>query len=149
MQIRYLGSRDLTKIEDFYEQYEDNMIHTVDLDLDHMLECAEEELGFYIGAFNRGKLIGVISLGGAEFYANANDAIISDLYVLPEYRNQGVGGKLVEYALAQADIEFGGDVYADILDDNLADYYSRFGFETFIEDDSGICSLIKRNIKEL
>ena len=129
--IRYLNSGDIPAAEEFCDIYEANPDWRVGIDPDDFIDGISEDTDYFIGAFVDDELVGVVTLGGADGVvdeATCEDALFSDLYVIPEKRSSGIGARLIEYALSEAAKEYTG-VYGDILDDNLYHYYKRFGFQ--------------------
>ena len=137
-EIRYLNPEDISKLDAFFSIYNEDNDWRVSLDMDDMTDTLSDDSNYYIGAIIDNDLVGVISIGGADGViegAESRDALISDLYVIPQLREKGIGAALVNAALDEASKEFSGKAYADILDDSLADYYARFGFEYDETDD--------------
>ena len=94
------------------------------------LEC--EDSGY--GIFNDNKLIGYCTLNYAddcddiiEKHPNwTNDSrLLSNVYILKEYRNQGIGKLLINTALKEAD---DNSVFLTVLCPELCEYYKYFGF---------------------
>jgi GNAT superfamily N-acetyltransferase len=139
--IRFLNPEDISKLDAFFIIYNKDNDWRVSLDMDDMADTLSDDSN-YIGAVIDDDLVGVISVGGAEGAiedAESRDALISDLYVIPQMRGKGIGAALVNAALDEASKEFSGKAYADILDDSLADYYAQFGFE--YDETDGILSV--------
>ena len=137
-EIRYLNPEDISKLDAFFSIYNEDNDWRVSLDMDDMTDTLSDDSNYYIGAIIDNDLVGVISIGGADGViegAESRDALISDLYVIPQMREKGIGAALVNAALDEASKEFSGKAYADILDDSLVDYYARFGFEYDETDD--------------
>lgn len=91
------------------------------------------------GIFSNNKLIGYCTLGyadvlnNAEFEVNVDDLLLSDVFIIKEYRDKGLATLLINYVLTNAASNV--FVYATILDIKLKHYYKRFGFETVNNDD--------------
>lgn len=86
------------------------------------LEEEMEEIDFY-GAHVEGRLVGVIGL------QDCGDAfLVRHLYVLSDFQQQGIGTRLVDFAVEQADV---ADVYVGTwaAADWALDFYERYGFE--------------------
>lgn len=64
-------------------------------------------------------------------YVRKNDYYIGNLYVLEEYRNDGLGSKLVEKCKQKARQSNSNNILVDVeySKDYLLDFYSRLGFE--------------------
>jgi GNAT superfamily N-acetyltransferase len=133
MIIRYLKPSDLEAVNEFISIYKANYDWRVNIDTDWLIESAEEEDSYFLGAFIDNSLVGVVSIGGADDIidgTNYTDALISDVYVIPEMRSQGIAHELIISAIQAAQDQYGGNIYVTILDDDLEYYYNRFGFTT-------------------
>ena len=137
-EIRFLDEGDLDKIDDFERIYrEEGDVHT-GINFEDVRDTITYD-EYYIGAIENGKLVGIVSIGGADDFADRDEeleklvyedgAVISDLYVIPERRENGIGSELMNKALEYADEQFKHQAYVDILYDELEGFYERFGFE--------------------
>lgn len=93
--------------------------------IEDMLEEGEQDYayGIFLGDF----LVGYCTIGGADDIecAECDDELLGDVYIREDYRGQGYGKQLVEYALSQHSKH---NIYADILYDELESFYEQFGF---------------------
>lgn len=100
-------------------------------------EPGDEGYGF--GMFDGDKLIGYCSIGGADDFDyvakhplyNYNSLLLSDVYILPEYRKGQNGIRLVEEAI-KLKREYEPEaksIYLSLLNDDLSNFYSKLGFE--------------------
>lgn len=86
------------------------------------------------GIFDGEKLIGYASMGYTdscgptiEFdsYHTVDSRILSSVFILEEYRTKGYASQLVSYVLDQyKDVS----IYLTILEDDLDQFYAKFGF---------------------
>ncbi len=77
---------------------------------------------------NHGNIMGYCTLGYAEGVisdVNDVDLLLADVFILPKYRNKGYATILITEALYSVHTP----VYAQILNEDLISFYSRFGFE--------------------
>jgi ribosomal protein S18 acetylase RimI-like enzyme len=95
---------------------------------------------YFLVAEQAGRIVGFvcgsahISEGNTVFSAGERYLEVDDLYVSPEMRNQGIGGRLLDELLAQAQREGIRRylVYSSSRDtDAILRFYRRHGFETW------------------
>lgn len=100
------------------------------------LEC--EDSGY--GIFDNNKLIGYCTLNYADDCGDVienhpdwtNDSrLLSNVYVLKEYRNQGIGKLLINTVLQKAD---NNAIFLTVLYPELCEYYKKFGFTEIDEE---------------
>lgn len=80
------------------------------------------------GLWLNNKIIGYCTLGYADgvlYNANADDLLLSDVYILSKYRNKGYGLYFLQRVLKNINVP----VYAEILEDGLLYFYSKLGFK--------------------
>lgn len=111
-----------------------------------MLEEANDDhthQDYAYGIFYDNILIGYATIGGAEEIEEAKDdadaELLGDVFVLDEYQNKGYGSTLIKYIIKEHNYS---NIYGDILDTNLMNFYEPLGFELLTNDFGGI---IKRN----
>ena len=141
-------------LPDFFEEYEAELekapLKTVIiLNKDEIYERAEDAPGYYYGAFLDDKMLGIVSLGQTDGQVNEaknNDGLFSELYVLPSMRRMGVGTALVDKVInvVYNDANFGNDLYAVVLDDDLIDFYRKLGFSPV--DNNGTIKFPAKNV---
>ena len=76
------------------------------------------------GAFEGERLIGM----GRVLSDGVSDAYIQDVAVLPEFRGQGIGGKIVTFLVEELE-KRGVDWIALVGEPGTENFYSRLGFE--------------------
>lgn len=99
-----------------------------------MLDCEN----YVYGILKNGTLIGYCTIGGADvieddirFQDSSNDLLLSDVFISPSFRGNGYGTELVSKAIRMKEVE---DilkeqvVFAQLLDDDLFQFYFRIGF---------------------
>ena len=138
IEIRYTQPRDAVSIEELLEAYDMEPADSNDnFNFGWEIETIEKDAVEYyqtswVGAFDGDKLIGICWIGESENEYGRNDklaVILSDVYVLPNRRRNGVGTALVNKALSFAKEELGErDVIITLLDDDLVPFYERFNF---------------------
>ena len=89
------------------------------------------------GLFLNNRLIGYCTIGGAddcplmiakhELY-NYNALLLSDVYVLPEYRNKSFGLQLIIKAIQLKREQENEPVFLTLLYDSLSNFYEKAGF---------------------
>ena len=73
------------------------------------------------------EIIGYCTLGFAEGVlknANYTDYLLSDVFIVPKYRNKGYATLFLQEVLSQVY----APIYAQLLDKELINFYSRFDF---------------------
>jgi RimJ/RimL family protein N-acetyltransferase len=96
--------------------------------LDGEFDRLDAERRFYVVAELKGMIIGFVRIWHSPHIGEwVNDGIV----VLPEYRRQAVGGRLLKTALALAAERGAKSVVAHVLDCNPASilFHERMGFE--------------------
>ena len=76
------------------------------------------------GAFVDGKLVGM----GRVLSDGVSDAYIQDVVVHPDFRKQGIGGKIVKFLVAELE-RHGIDWIALVGEPGTEKFYSNLGFE--------------------
>lgn len=97
-------------------------------------ETAEDAYAW--GCFLDTKLIGYCTIGGADDLAVAKDCkeytydslLLSDVFVLPEYRHKGYGITMVTTAVAKRTKQTHESVFLTLLHDDLHTFYEKVGF---------------------
>lgn len=101
---------------------------------------SEKEMGFLYQV--EGQYVGFMNLSVRNDYVNGTDTspvvFVEAIYVLPQYRGQGVGRKLIEYAEGYARQKGIRQLASDCFVDNVAseDFHKRCGF---VEKERVIC----------
>ena len=147
MEVRRLTLGDLREVKDI-DSAEDN-----EFELAHIIEddCVEEEdeSDYVFGAFIDDRLIGYCTIGGADIlddepaitedpkYRPDSDLLLSDVYILPEYRHNGYGSRMVEEAIKiKQELEpDANNIYLTLLDSDLGRFYGKIGFSWVDEMD--------------
>lgn len=100
-----------------------------------MLDCD----GYAHGLFADGQLIAYCTVGGADGCDSMlieghpcydmDSLLLSDVFVLPEHRGNGVADAMLDHVLNEISPNGEPSVFLQLLDDNLSILYSRHGFE--------------------
>lgn len=113
---------------------------------------AGEKSDYAFGAFVDGELIGYCTIGYADDCAdcidkhplhNSDSLLLSDVYVLPEYRHQEIATELISRAV-ELKMECEPDsksIFLTLLYDSLGDFYKKLGFDWV--DDTHKYAMIK------
>lgn len=88
------------------------------------------------GCFLGTKLIGYCTIGGADDLPVAKDCkkytydslLLSDVFVLPEYRHKGYGTNMVATAITKRTKQTHENVFLTLLHDDLHTFYEKAGF---------------------
>ncbi|MCL2320684.1 MAG: ribosomal protein S18-alanine N-acetyltransferase [Oscillospiraceae bacterium] len=82
----------------------------------------------YLGAFIEDKLVGFIGM-----WAIVNEGEITNIAVLPEYQNKGVGAKLLKKLIKLSQDKKLENLYLEVRFSNLSaqSLYRKFGFKTY------------------
>lgn len=95
-------------------------------------ELADPRYAFRL-AFADGRVAGFIKMGPLSLPADAGPAAIElrQLYVLPDWKGQGIAVTLMEWGLAEARRRQADEVYLSVYVDNprARRFYERYGFE--------------------
>lgn len=139
VEVRFLNEQDITVIQEMY--YNTDMKFHINFEPN---EIADNE--YYIGVFKGKTLVGVCTIGGTdgtEFDFDKKSCMLSDVYVVPDFRCNGYGSLLVDEAIKLAEKNYGADanVYISLLESNLAEWYKPLGFEVYDIDDVGVNSM--------
>lgn len=145
--VRYLTTEDLSHgtFYDFFDKYGCDASTPLQLDRDDVIGSVSDYWGYYIGAFTPDyTMVGICSLGGPEgVFPEADgtkDVVLSDLYILPEYRGLKIGSALVSGAAEIALREHGSPclIFLSPLSDRLAyGFYKPLGFRVYGDDRPG------------
>ena len=133
LEIRYMTEKDVPLVKKLFEESSAKLY--TDFEPDDV-----DDTDFYVGAFisnkDQKRLVGICTIGstiGTELERmDGEDCILSNVYVDTRFRDRGYGSAIVKKAIklaAKAFSDKGCIMYADILDYNLANWYSRLGFE--------------------
>ena len=119
---------------------------TSGFDVEQFLEDNED---FAWGAYLDGKLIGYCTLGYADDCCDliekhpvhtSDSLLLSDVFVLPDFRHHGYGTQMVASAIQKRrkiDRIPGNPVFVQLMTDQLKDFYSPIGFEVVALDEHG------------
>ncbi len=149
MEVRGLTRSDLCAIKDI-DSTKGNTFELAPM-IENDCYCLEEEdeSEYAFGAFIDNKLIGYCTIGGADViddepaitkdpkYNPYHDLLLSDVYILPEYRNNGYGSCMVEEAIKikQGLEPDANNIYLTVMDENLGCFYQKIGFSWVDETD--------------
>lgn len=137
--------RTLNESDEQYVEYIDSL---ADFSVAQSLDCE----GYAWGIFENNRLIGYCTIGGADdFYHfevypgwNPNCLLLSDVFILPEYRRKGLASKLVSEAINMHEESKDNHIFLELLDSDLENLYSKLGFKTFISDSAGAVAMVKK-----
>lgn len=122
-----VASCDIEPIYCLCKQLIDDYENTDGIDYDRVLKWVrrkiENSIGEYTAVFASGEKAGYY-----HFYRNeAGEYEIDDLYILPEYRNQGIGSEVIQKCclLVNAPVM----LYVFIKNEKAVALYQRLGFE--------------------
>ena len=125
---RVLNEKDSRQVEELDNLSGNNVSFFLD---------SENSFGIFLGD----KLVGYLSAGYADDcpdeitndkYWDMDSRLISDVFVIPEYRNKGLISKLFDYVLNQKEItEYG--VYLSVVNYGLFYLYEKIGFKQISE----------------
>ena len=133
IEIRGLTENDYDMLKNLQEQPDNDfeLCEFIGEDLD------EEPSSYGYGLFIDGVLAAQCSIGGAEEIADSiefdNDSpisdneLLSDVYVRPEYRNNGLAHKIIDYAIND-ESHRNSNIYCMPYAD-IEDMYRHMGFE--------------------
>lgn len=146
VEVRFLNEQDIPVVQEMFDNTDMNL--HVNFEPDDINDNV-----YYIGVFKNKTLVGVCTIGGTdgtEFDFDENSCILSDVYVVPDFRYNGYGSLLVDEAIKLAEKDYGADanVYITLLESDLAEWYKTLGFEVYDTDDFGVNSMnrpINRN----
>lgn len=117
--------------EAFGESYNEFKKRTLN---DYKSAFPQSENNFIVGAFENGKLVGVVGYYQKNAEKMKHKGSIWGMYVTPNNRGKGIGRRLLEYAIEKAKL------FEDILQIELAvistnesarKLYESIGFESF------------------
>lgn len=104
-----------------------------DFNIVSMLDCEN----YAFGVFDKGKLVGYCTLGGADVIAdevgecpgyNDDSMLLSDVFILPEYRHKGLGRMMIQTLFEKSEDAKSNLVFIGLLDDALQSFYEPLGF---------------------
>ena len=125
-----------------------------DLSGNYVAQWLEGNTDYAWGLFADSKLIGYCSIGEAEDVSavienypgyTCDSLILSDVFVLPEYRKQGLGLYMVEQVIDERNKE-NNLIFLKPFCDSLGYFYDKLGFryidgnEEMVWDHDAICS---------
>lgn len=131
--IRFLRSSDIPYLDEFFAIYGKDANPNTSIDRAEMEDILRDGADYYIGFIEGRKIVGVVSVGYADMIKGAkpSDALMSDLYVIPEKRNQGIAERMIKrvFSYVKSEYDPGCRIYCMILEDTFAEYYEQFGFK--------------------
>ena len=136
--VRYVNENDEYALNELLKINEEEGDFSFGWDYDSIREMAlQDSQDYWIGAFDGNTMVGICSIGedDEEPSRDGNTALtLSDVYVIPDRRDGGVGTALVSKALELCKDEYPeSDIHIVLLDCELSDFYEKFGFD-FSED---------------
>ena len=152
-EIRFLGMGDLSRFDTFIQSYnrEADANYQFNFDFDDIKETIEDDRDCFMGAIENGNVVGIIYVANSMGIDNMdkNSAWLTDLYVIPERRDNGIGSELVNRAIEYAKEKYGKKIYAYTeLNKSLSSYYERFGFKEERDGQMVVSFEPKTKIKE-
>ena len=125
VKIRYLRYSDLQRLEQFLDKVNEAGDFILNIDIDEARDLLSDKgQNYLIGCFDGHKMVGVATVGGADIL-NKVGYLLSDVYVLKEYRGSGCASKLVKFVQSKVD----SILWIELLDLKLGRFYSKFGFK--------------------
>jgi N-acetylglutamate synthase-like GNAT family acetyltransferase len=79
-------------------------------------------------ALDHNKLIGTVSLIEEDGIPSELTPWLASLYVLPEYRNQGIGGELIHAIIERAERMGFAKIYLLTFEPSLTIWYQKYGW---------------------
>ena len=123
--------------ESFASSYEEEK----DFSIEEFKNKFQSNDSFTYGAFEKGELVGIITLYKEKLYKLSHRAHIGAMYVSPSKRGLGIGKVLMEEAIKKAkSIEGLEQVYLAVVSTNESakKLYSSLGFEVFGTEKKGL-----------
>ncbi|WP_449620329.1 N-acetyltransferase family protein [Robertmurraya sp. Marseille-Q9965] len=119
-----------TNPESFSASYEEESLYP----LERFITRLENSHAFTFGAFKEERLVGVVTLVLEQSVKLNHRANIYAMYVLPDYRSNGIGKRLMEQAIEKAkEIDYIEQIYLTVVASNVPakKLYQSLGFEVF------------------
>lgn len=140
---------------EMYEHGPENLDYLSGLSLTHVEDWYDDSNNYHFGCFHYGELVGCCTIGGADAYDVAgNDEVIhhplytedsyclSDVYIKPNWRNQGAGSTMIKQAIAwKRENEGNKAVFIDVMEPELFNFYEKLGFAK-VSGDEHTCSMV-------
>lgn len=132
MKLKYeaADARDIETLFFFNKELIDTYEDTENIEYDKVLSWVQKKIENNINEYTRVILDGK-TVGYFNFYKTDEGNEIDDLYVLPEYRNRGIGTEIIKKCIGESD----GAVVLYVFNRNKGALalYGRMGFETVEE----------------
>lgn len=100
------------------DTYED----TAAIDYDKVLAWVKRKIDTYVSSYTRVTLAGVT----CAYYRLCDDGELDDLYVLPDFRNQGIGSEILSKCVQESKQPIW--LYVFSRNTGAISFYKRFGF---------------------
>lgn len=129
--ITYVVTRSLTELD------KDKVFKLDDASNQNISDSLDSE-NYVWSIFKNDALIGCCSLGYADFCGteiesypgwNSDCLLLSDVFVLPEYRHQGIASKMITDVINQHPESKNNLVFLTVLFPNLKCLYKKLGFK--------------------
>jgi GNAT superfamily N-acetyltransferase len=128
--IRLVTKNDFQKFRDSLIPFHDSVLDANDHALLEAMGDFIDEGAPLFGAFYSDRVLGLIRYGVEGFglgeQVKVKETLIGTIFVHPQYRDLGIGKKLVRYAVSHASTPH---VIADPLDEQAHDFFAHCGFE--------------------
>lgn len=110
---------------------------------DYVEDYGETDFAWCIEDLTNGIIIGYLTIGGAENYDlyQEGDLCLSDVFILPEYRNKGIGNAFVSMCIKEFEYH---RIILTVLDDSLIYFYEKLGFKVI---DQSCGTMLKDRVK--
>ena len=128
--VRFLQPGDEKSVKALLKKKSENDDFLFGWNNEEIVETVQDGTNYWVGIFDNRALVGMCSLGeDDEAYSPeaGKTILLSDVYILPEKRGCGYGLEMVREAVSLAGSA--NRIELDILDDRLAGFYQKAGFE--------------------
>jgi ribosomal protein S18 acetylase RimI-like enzyme len=140
LEYRSAGEQDIEILYNFNKKLIDSYEDTENIEYDKVLIWVRKKIEKNINEYTRVTLDGK-TVGYFNFYKTDGGYEIDDLYVLPEYRGQGIGTEIIKKCIEKSDEPL--FLYVFVKNIGAVSLYERLGFR-IISDIRGTRYFMKR-----